>query len=127
MPARAMLAQAPPPDRHTRRNAAPDQPRSFAVKPLQSLQKRSARSPANREAVVQSFRRDIFGGSPNDTPNAPTLRPGAGKTEVADFCRVFVDKQNISRLHIAVNQTSPVRGTQSLCNLNANLEDPFFR
>src|SRR5205823_3443043 len=75
--------------------------------------------------VVQSFRRDIFRGSPNDT-DSPTLRCAAGKTKVADFCCVFIDKQNISRLHITVNQASPLRSTQSPCNLDANLEHSLF-
>jgi hypothetical protein len=55
------------------------------------------------------------------------LRARARKAEIADFCCIFVGKQNISRLHITVNQTSPVRGTQSPRNLNANLEHaPFW-
>src|SRR5207247_6142538 len=51
-PAHAMLAQAPPPDRHRKKNAPLDQLRSFAVKPPQSPQKCPARLPANRVAAV---------------------------------------------------------------------------
>src|SRR5205823_8211299 len=75
---------------------------------------------------MQPFRRDIFRGSPNDTADSPTLRCAASKTKVADFCCVFIDKQNISRLHITVNQASPLRSTQSPCNLDANLEHSLF-
>jgi hypothetical protein len=69
-----------------------------------------------------------YSGVPQTTPPiAQRCGRCAGETEVADFCCVFIDKQNISRLHIAVNQTSSMRSTQSPCNLDANLEDPLFR
>src|SRR5438093_13724108 len=55
-----------------------------------------------------------------------SVRRRACQAEVAYFCRVFVDEQNIGRLNVTMNQTLSVGGTQSFRDLNAGLEHQLF-
>src|SRR5580765_3978055 len=63
------------------------------------------------ELVAQSLRRDISRRSP-DHLIAPCilrlLRCKGGEAEVANLRRLFIDKQNVGRLHVSMNQPLPV-------------------
>src|SRR6266496_264995 len=50
----------------------------------------------------------------------------ACEAEVTYLCGVFIDKQNIGRLNVTMNQTLLMRGTQSFRDLNAGLDHSFF-
>ena len=61
--------------------------------------------------VAQSLRRDIRRRSPDHTIALcmlRLLRCKGGEAEVANLRRLFIDKQNVGRLHVSMNQTLPV-------------------
>jgi len=61
--------------------------------------------------VAQSLGRDIRRRSPDHTIAfcmLRLLRCKRGEAEVANLCRLFIDKQNVGRLHVSMNQTLPV-------------------
>src|SRR6266480_4506391 len=62
-------------------------------------------------SVPQSLGRDVRRRSPDHAITLcilRLLRCKGGDTEVANLRRLFVDKQNVGRLHVAMNQTLPV-------------------
>src|SRR5437667_11547437 len=50
-----------------------------------------------------------------------------GEAEVANLCGLFIDKQNVGRLHVSMDQTLPVSCTQASCNLDPDVENLLFR
>ena len=61
--------------------------------------------------VAQSLRRDIRRRSPDHAIALCMLRMlrcKGGEAEVANLRRLFIDKQNVGRLHVSMNQTLPV-------------------
>src|SRR5436309_14634726 len=62
-------------------------------------------------SVPQSLGRDVRRRSPDHTIALcilRLLRCKCGDAEIANLRRLFIDKQNVGRLHVAMNQTLPV-------------------
>ena len=55
------------------------------------------------------------------------LRRNAGQAKVADLRRVLIDKENIGRFDVAMNETFAMAGPQSFCDLDAGFKHLFFR
>ena len=80
--------------------------------------------------VAQSLGRDIRRRSPDYAIARYILRMLRCKgreTEVANLCRLFINKQDVSRLHISMNQTLPVSCAKSSRDLDANVDHLVFR
>src|SRR5206468_3130464 len=86
--------QVPVEARRKKKNAASDQVRSFAATRAQLTQIPPARSSATLTDAA-SIRVTLS-------------RCKGGDAEVANLRRLFIDKQNVGRLHVAMNQTLPV-------------------
>ena len=83
--------------------------------------------------VAQSLRRDVVWRPPNLSSGFGPFPCHACQTEVADLGGVFVSKQDVGRLYIAMDKTLLVGRTQPSCDLNPALKDlllwqlfPFF-
>src|SRR5262245_2655144 len=77
--------------------------------------------------VAQSFPGHIWRRPPDHTAALCILRCKGGEAEVANLRRLFIDKQNVGRLHISMNQTLPLSCAKSSRYLNANVEHLIFR
>ena len=78
-------------------------------------------------SIAQSLGRDVNRRSPDHTLILQILCCKGGEAKVANLRRLFIDKQNVSRFHVSMNQTLPVSCAQSSGNLDANVEDLMFR
>ena len=54
------------------------------------------------------------------------MRRGARQAKVADFRCLLIDKQNVGRFNVPMNETLSVRGTQPFGDLNAGLKHLLF-
>ena len=55
------------------------------------------------------------------------LRCKSSQAEVANLRCLFIDKQNVGRFYVSMNQTLAVSCAKSSGNLNANVEHLVFR
>jgi 23S rRNA pseudouridine1911/1915/1917 synthase len=77
--------------------------------------------------VTQPLGRDIRRRPPDHAVALWILRCECSEAEVANLRRLFIDKQNVGRLHISMNQTLAVSCAKSSGNLDANVEHLVFR
>src|SRR5262245_45176860 len=77
--------------------------------------------------VTQSLGRDITRRSPDHAVPLWILRCERSDAEVANLRRLFIDKQNIGRLYVSMNQTLPVSCAKSPRDLDANVKHLVFR
>ncbi len=76
--------------------------------------------------VAQSLGGDISRRPPDHSIALWILRCERSEPEVANLRRLLVDKQNVGRLHVSMNQTLPVSCAKSSRDLNANVEHLVF-
>src|SRR5439155_25601569 len=71
-------------------------------------------------------RRNKVSRAPNPPFPFQSLRRGARQATVADFRCLLIDKQNVGRFNVPMNETLSVRGTQPFGDLNAGLKRLLF-
>jgi hypothetical protein len=80
--------------------------------------------------AVQSLGRDIRRRSPDHAVALYILRILRGKrgeAKVANLHRLFIDKQNVCRLYVSMNQPLAVSRAKASRDLDANVEHLVFR
>src|ERR1044071_137430 len=77
--------------------------------------------------IAQSLRGHIRRRPPDHATALCILRCKGSEAEGANLRRLFIDKQNVGRLHISMNQTLPLSCAKSSRYLDANIEHLVFR
>src|SRR5262245_2793272 len=77
--------------------------------------------------VAQSLGRDVSRRSPDHAVALWILRCKGSDAEGANLRRLFIDKQDVGRLYVPMNQTLPMSCAKSPRNLDANVEHLVFR